>query len=811
MKKIINLIKNSPLYGRTIVILMIFAIIIKLIVIISTYWTIFWSENIITTTNYYFSFMFSDVFILLIILWLFTINYNIWNKKIRIINDIIMICILALFLIDIFTIYFFQSRLSINELSNFMINWSAWNSWYKKIIILLILSVIIIWMIIFTKIQKTSIKKVEIKKLTTVFFFVLACSYFLFSILIKPNYIDNIFSINIKNNELIWNKIDEIEEAGDREINEYKDIFTQTQWDGKDLNIILIFAESLSAIDSKNLWWNDNLPYFDEIQKNGITYTNFISNWVTSDSAHISTLMWIIPITNLWLQDSPYVWYNTYTQSLPIFLNQQWYNTTFISSVSLDFLNQKAFLSWLWFQKIIWEEAFKDKNKYSFDAAPDWDLYSFALQEIKTQTGKFFIWLQTISFHKVYDTPYWNTQESALKYADESLYNFYKWLEDINFFDSWILIIVWDHRKMNPAEKWELELFGENRYTRTIATVVWSWINKNTINNNIIQHTDIYDSIKKLIWNWKITINKFHNNIFTWKANRERWITSSPYYANKYTITLTWNKSFTFNNLSNLKLNNQEIYDFFSSYIKFELTNSSNDEWKEETILIWHKWAPNDAPENSIESFLTAKNQGAQWIELDISYTNDKKNIVAHWEYLYATNCNNKKIWNYTLDRINENCKYKNWESIKTLQETLEILDWLFDYYFIEIKVYESNAKEQTLDAIETIRSLNMQKKVILISYNDTARYILWAQTDIISWRDTFDTWDIELLKNSNYKYIWLPYESFSKEIANEISNQWKIPFTYTINNTWDFKKIKDMWINIIMTNNIPLLKDFNE
>jgi glycerophosphoryl diester phosphodiesterase len=438
-------------------------------------------------------------------------------------------------------------------------------------------------------------------------------------------------------------------------------------------------------------------------------------------------------------------------------------------------------------------------------------LYSFALQEIKTQTGKFFIWLQTISFHKVYDTPYWNTQESALKYADESLYNFYKWLEDINFFDSWILIIVWDHRKMNPAEKWELELFGENRYTRTIATVVWSWINKNTINNNIIQHTDIYDSIKKLIWNWKITINKFHNNIFTWKANRERWITSSPYYANKYTITLTWNKSFTFNNLSNLKLNNQEIYDFFSSYIKFELTNSSNDEWKEETILIWHKWAPKDAPENSIESFLTAKNQGAQWIELDISYTNDKKNIVAHWEYLYATNCNNKKIWNYTLDRINENCKYKNWESIKTLQETLEILDWLFDYYFIEIKVYESNAKEQTLDAIETIRSLNMQKKVILISYNDTARYILWAQTDIISWRDTYDTWDIELLKNSNYKYIWLPYESFSKEIANEISKQWKIPFTYTINNTWDFKKIKDMWINIIMTNNIPLLKNFNE
>jgi hypothetical protein len=120
-------------------------------------------------------------------------------------------------------------------------------------------------------------------------------------------------------------------------------------------------------------------------------------------------------------------------------------------------------------------------------------LYDRALQEIQAQTGKYFIWLQTISFHKPYNTPYWKTEESALKYADDSLYQFYQWLSEIWFFDNWILIILWDHRKMNPPEDWESEIFWKNRYTRAVATVVWSWINAWEINWNIIQHTDFYN------------------------------------------------------------------------------------------------------------------------------------------------------------------------------------------------------------------------------------------------------------------------------------------------------------------------------
>ena len=36
----------------------------------------------------------------------------------------------------------------------------------------------------------------------------------------------------------------------------------------------------------------------------------------------------------------------------------------------------------------------------------------------------------------------------------------------------------------------------------------------------------------------------------------------------------------------------------------------------------------------------------------------------------------------------------------------------------------------------------------------------------------------------------------------------WKEPVTYTVNDVKDYKSIKDMWINIIMTDKIELLKE---
>ena len=253
---------------------------------------------------------------------------------------------------------------------------------------------------------------------------------------VKRHQVENIITLNFQKIFESQDSEDSSEfiEDGNRVLS-YEDYITKVKWEWKDLNIILVFAESLSTIDSANMGWNNNMPNFDKIQNDWIIFNNFL--------------------------------------------------TTFISAAWLKFLQQRSFLSWAWFQKIIWEEEFENNKKYTFESAPDGDLYDRVLQEVQAQTWKYFIWLQTISFHKPYDVPYWKSEKLALKYADDELYRFYESLQKLKFFDSWILVIVWDHRKMNPVEENEYDIFKQNWYTKSVATVVWSGIQPWTLNSNI--------------------------------------------------------------------------------------------------------------------------------------------------------------------------------------------------------------------------------------------------------------------------------------------------------------------------------------
>lgn len=216
----------------------------------------------------------------------------------------------------------------------------------------------------------------------------------------------------------------------------------------------------------------NNLPYFDKIQAQGITFTNFLANGCTSDTAHISLLQGAEPWKFAWEQDSAYTGYTSYTQSLPKFFTQQGYTPIFVSAADLSFLDQKDFLSGAGFTSIIGEESFKNQKKYVFDAAPDQDLYTKTLKVIAQQNAPYFITLQTISFHKPFDSPYGDTEEDALRYADKTLYYFYQQLRKVDFFKNGILVIVGDHRKMTPLMSGEKEALGPLRYGKALATVV---------------------------------------------------------------------------------------------------------------------------------------------------------------------------------------------------------------------------------------------------------------------------------------------------------------------------------------------------
>ncbi len=531
---------NSEWYWTTFLIAFIIIGIIKTLLI-------FYPARIDSTNQDYLYYLRSDIPIFFIILFNIIINIYLKNNKRRIIFNILSFLLILHYYIDTVLIIYFQSRAFIPEIFEF-ISLTTITSFinYRIILTLIFIGICFVSFLIS--------RKINIKKNDIIPFIIIFIIYLWVNNVLKYKFMWNILTLNpIYRIANWWYYQPECKTT-------YNDQLTLEEWEWKELNIILVFLESFSAIDSKNSWWEDNLPLFDKIQNDWITFTNFLSHGYESSTAHVSTLYWVIP----W-RKTGYKEFNYKMTPLPEFLNSEWYNTTFISTVDTSFLSQRKFLRESWFKKIIGEEAFEDVEHYTFSSAPDEYLYKEALKEISKQDWKYFIGMQTISFHQPYKTPYWETQELALKYSEEKLYDFYNELKKINFFNSWILILIWDHRMMNPIKPWELAKLWKSWQARTVATVIWTGINSWVINNNIVQHIDIYNSIKKLVWSWTIELDKYYNNIFSNDSNRNRsisvrwWSTAAK---NRYDI---YYKDWKFESLESDEINetlSSDIYEY---------------------------------------------------------------------------------------------------------------------------------------------------------------------------------------------------------------------------------------------------------
>ena len=137
---------------------------------------------------------------------------------------------------------------------------------------------------------------------------------------------------------------------------------------------------------------------------------------------------------------------------------------------------------------------------------------------------------------------------------------------------------------MNPAQPGEIARMWDSWSLRTVATVVWSWISSWEINNNIIQHTDIYNSLKVLLWSWDIQVDKYYNDVFSNKDNRNwsitvKWGSSSS--KNRYDIFSlgSWFISLETDELNKLDYN---LYEYICSSLELH-------DWELWNILEIHR------------------------------------------------------------------------------------------------------------------------------------------------------------------------------------------------------------------------------
>jgi glycerophosphoryl diester phosphodiesterase len=719
-----------------------------------------------------------------------------------------------LFITDIVSLYVLQSRISIFDISSGMLDPSVVK--VTRSIIGVIVLAVTIGMAVFFFAQTKLFRKHQKAALAVVtLVFALAC--LLTGILSRPWFRlpDNILSQNIS--AIVWFTEDRF---GDKSTDDsiYRSYFTSIPADNKKPNIIVVFEESFSAIDSKrNGGVNDNLPYFDEMQKDWMTFTNFLANGCTSDTAHVALLQGVEPWKFTRQEGDAYTWYRSPTESLPRFFAQQKYTPIFLSTASLQFLNEGSYLSGIWFTTILWEELFRNQAKYVFDAAPDQVLFKQALTTIKQQTKPYFLTLQTISFHKPYASPYGKSESSSLRYSDKMLYYFYQQLKKSWFFDNGLLVVVGDHRKMEPLESWEKAALGPLWYGRAIATVIGTGITPGTMNDKIIQHTDFFYSLKKLVGDKTVTVSKFFNDVFSPRKGRDWWVIFCRYFTNRYGV-LTTNTSWVgLEYISDVKSIYPNIYSYVQAYSSYQTFSSPSTTWVNinkaitwNITIIAHRWSPDTVTENTLEGFLLAKKHDANGIEFDISQTKDGQNIVMHGPSTYSTTCGkNTLIATHDLAWLQKHCTLNNGEPIMTLEEMLGKVKWLFQYYFVEIKANTANVEQQTLDAIATVRKLHMENNVIFTSYDKTATYLFGSAKNIHAARDTYTTGAILTIPSFTHEYYLIDKDLITADVPAKIAAMDKKLVVYVVNTRDALEKLYHEGVKIIMTDNVVAMKEY--
>lgn len=625
----------------------------------------------------------------------------------------------------------------------------------------------------------------------------------------------------------------------------YEEYFVSFSWKNQKPNIIVVFAESFSSIDSLAMWGDRGLlSWFDTIAKDGTVYTNFVANGCTSDSAHIALLQWVEPWeTNQLAQN--YLRYKSYGLWLPAFMHQNNYDTTFLSTASLGFLDQKDFLISLQFDTIIGSEAFKNLKKYSFNAAPDQALYQKTEQSLEKNRATWksqFIVLQTISSHKPYNSPEGNTEEQAFAYSDKQLLQFYRYLQKTNYFENGILLVVGDHRKMQSMSYEEIQKRWSAAYGKSVFAAVGKNIPKGKINTIPIQHLDIFYSIKRLISHWNVTLHEYYNDAFGNYRGRENAIRYCQYVDRQYIGTRADNSTRMI-----LPSQNTKEASYVRSYYAFQWDrvvgwnpslwktgNSTSSSFAINMVQSWadsslwksigrqeiqdlfpgivriaHQWYHETSPINSLASFMAAKNQWSESIEMDVTFTKDGYPVVAHGpdigriKCVWGSSVGKKNIADFTLQEMQDNCVLYNEQPILTLQEILSKTKDIFPRYFIDIKIYNTKETEYVKPMLETIKKMWLEKNVIFSSIEKNVNEQLAEDEKILAWWEITDTQYLSEILETNQKYILLPYESVTKDIVKKIKKADKILVVYTLQDKTIMQRLYDWWVRYFMSDDV--------
>lgn len=145
---------------------------------------------------------------------------------------------------------------------------------------------------------------------------------------------------------------------------------------------------------------------------------------------------------------------------------------------------------------------------------------------------------------------------------------------------------------------------------------------------------------------------------------------------------------------------------------------------KKDVPLVWaHRGASGYAPENTIEAFRLAIEQGADGIELDVQLTRDDVLVVIHDEWIDRTSDGTGWVKDFTLEELrrfnfNKTCPKYEYADIPTLREVYELIKPTSLTINVEIKTGIVFYPEIERKVLELTKEMGLEDRVLYSSFN---------------------------------------------------------------------------------------------
>ena len=237
-------------------------------------------------------------------------------------------------------------------------------------------------------------------------------------------------------------------------------------------DIVLLILESWSPFQSA-LWsgmenWTPRLDalatehaWFSRMHASGFTTNEGLMSILTGVEflAPTKSYFSIMPFETAW--ETP--------ASVPRELaSNGGYHSAFLTSGNVGFTSKGKWLTSLGFDYVEGHDypGYEGLDRLHFDAPADEFLYARSLDYVREQTeaaAPLFLTVESVSTHHPYIHPLSGERsaEAVFRYMDETVDDFYRQLQEMDFFDNGLLVIVGDHRAMIPIRSAEEERFAQ--------------------------------------------------------------------------------------------------------------------------------------------------------------------------------------------------------------------------------------------------------------------------------------------------------------------------------------------------------------